>query len=218
MPWYPGADRRYVTQFWDGARWLILLTEKFLRLENTWIALDDIAEVSYWSRTIVSIHGVVRAPVDRAFRVTDHHGTVTTLPLNWSSIHDSEVKKEAFSGLVEISRRVIEPRIADRILAALYRGEQFILRDGWVYLRLHRDGMSARAMRTHEAAWSDFYTVEANPYFNNMDPTTLTGQVRLWATRDGKPRMLTGLDTTVPNAVVLAGLLPACARSFGATG
>ncbi|HLR99670.1 MAG TPA: hypothetical protein VK069_08745, partial [Mycolicibacillus parakoreensis] len=72
MPWYPGADRRYVTQFWDGARWLILLTEKFLRLENTWIALDDIAEVSYWSRTIVSIHGVVRAPVDRAFRVTDH--------------------------------------------------------------------------------------------------------------------------------------------------
>lgn len=54
MPWYPGADRRYLTQYWDGGRWLILLTESALRLENTWIALDDIAEVAYWSRTYMS--------------------------------------------------------------------------------------------------------------------------------------------------------------------
>lgn len=219
MPWYPGADRRYLTQYWDGGRWLILLTESALRLENTWIALDDIAEVAYWSRTYMSFGTPYYAPrprVERAFSVTDVHGTVTTLALNWPGYFDNDEKRVAFSGLVEISRRMIEPRITERILATLHRGEQFTVKDGWAYLSLHRDGMTARTLRTHQAAWSDFYTVDVNPYFNNMDPIELTGQARLWVTRGGKPHLMTGLTTMVPNAVVLGSLLPACARRFGA--
>lgn len=220
MPWYPGADG-FVTKFWDGREWLIGLTSDHLVIEGKWIALDDIAEVSYWNRTIVRVRrswGADYQPssIYRGFAITDVRGNTVKLELNNKLTNDSSENEAGWQGLVDISQRSIEPRISRNIFESMRAGHEFAVKDLRCFVTLSASGFTGRTMRTKRYSWSDFYHVEVNPIFNNLTVSRNHGQVRVWAQRGEKreTRLVTGLATTVPNAVVLASLMPMCAETF----
>lgn len=221
MPWYPRPAEDFVAGFWDGQQWSIAEAEHHLMVEGKWIAFDDILEVSYWSADMYAFPapGVTtgRPRIERTFTLSDRSGGITSLDFGVNSLVDAPDLQAAWDGLVDISRRLIEPRIARRLLELLRSGQQYEIRDGWTFITLSRSGFSGRALRERQWSWSDYETTAVNPHFNNMSPTKFNGQVRVWA-RSGsknKVQMVTGFKTYVPNAVVLGSLLPMCASEFG---
>lgn len=220
MPWYPGSDG-FVTKFWDGRQWLIGLTNDYLIITGKWIALRDIAEVSYWHRTTIhfpTATSLDRGPsyICRGFAVTDIRGYNAKLELNNKLLKDVPENEMAWQGLVDISRRSIEPRISQYIFESIRAGKEYSIKDGRCFVNLSTSGFTGRSLRTKAHSWSDFYHVEVNPIFNGTSILKNHGQARVWA-RSGekrKVRLVTGLDTTVPNAVVLATLMPMCAAAF----
>ncbi|BBZ15109.1 hypothetical protein [Mycobacterium branderi] len=222
MPWYPGSDG-ISTGFWDGQGWLASLTADHLILAGRPIPLDDIVEVAYWNHTIVAVPGPTNNHtggiyVYRGFSVTDVTGQTSALDLDNPTRTNVPENEVAWQGLAGISQRFIEPRIAQRILATLRAGQEYSIKDGRCFLTLSRDGFTARFLRTKTYPWSGFDGVEINPVFNNL--TVLSGkhgQARVWARSapNRKTHIVTGLETTTPNAVVLSTLMPMCAAAFG---
>ncbi|BBZ15042.1 hypothetical protein BST20_27835 [Mycobacterium branderi] len=219
MPWYPGSEG-FVTRFWDARQWQIGLTSDYLVIEGKWIALNDIAGVSYWHRT--TLHFPTATMLDkgpsyvyRGFTVTDFRGYTATLEFNNKLLRDVPENEIAWRGLVDISRRTIEPRISQRIFASIRAGAEYSVKDGRCFVTLSPSGFTGRTFRTTTYPWSDFYHVEVNP-FQGVNVSTNHGQARIWAQsgEKRKTRLVTGLDTRVPNAVVLASLMPMCAAAF----
>lgn len=220
MPWYPGSDG-FVTKFWDGGQWLIGLTGDHLIIEGKWIALDDIAEVSYWNRTTIRFRTATSLDnepsyIYRGFKVSDVRGNSAMLELNNKLLKDEADNESAWRGLIDISQRSIEPLISRRIFESIRAGHEFSVKDGRCFVALSTSGFTGRTLRTKKYSWSDFYQVEVNPVFNGMTVSKNHGQARVWAQpgEKRKTRLVTGLDTTVPNAVVLATLMPMCAAAF----
>ncbi|ORW10388.1 hypothetical protein AWC14_20300 [Mycobacterium kyorinense] len=93
---------------------------------------------------------------------------------------------------------------------------EYTIDDGGCFITLSNSGFRGKVFRARTYSWSDFYHVEVNAAFNNLSPGKNHGQVRVWAQsgEKRKTRLVTGLDTTVPNAVVLATLMPMCAAAF----
>ena len=222
MPWYPQPDQRCTAGFWDGQRWLALQDDRHLMVEDFWVAFDDIVEVSYWSKTVVSVSSPsnfnsANPFIDRGFSIRDVRGELHSVDLSIPSVVDDPERQSAWAGLIEISRRFIEPIIAQRIFSALRLGEQYSIQKGWVYLSLTNSGFSGRALRKSSWKWEDFRYVDVNPKSHNISVLKYTGQAQVWAQAPHKKRlkMVTALDTNVPNAVVLGTLLPMCAAAFG---
>ncbi|GBE64010.1 hypothetical protein MFM001_04720 [Mycobacterium sp. MFM001] len=221
MPWYPGSDGRSVTNFWDGQHWLISLTNDHLMLDGQWIALSDITQVAYWNRTIIGVPGPANnygsgMHTHRGFCVKDIRGNDCTLNFDNPVARDVPENEVAWRGLADISRRFIEPLVAQRVLASLRAGVEYTIDDGGCFITLSNSGFRGKVFRAKAYSWADFYHVEVNAAFNNMSPSKNHGQARVWAQtgEKRKTRLVTGLDTTVPNAVVLATLMPMCAQAF----
>ncbi|WP_139818534.1 hypothetical protein [Mycobacterium celatum] len=221
MPWYPGPDGHYITSFWDGQRWAISLTNDHLTLQGQWIAFSDITQVAYWNRTIIGVPGPANnygsgMYIYRGFSVNDSRGNNYTLNFDNPVARDVPENETAWRGLADISRRFIEPQVSHRILGSLREGEEYTIDDGGCFIALSSSGFRGKVFRTKAFSWSDFYHVEVNAAFNNMSPGKNHGQARVWAQvgEKRKTRLVTGLDTTVPNAVVLATLMPMCAAAF----
>ncbi|MCV7236277.1 hypothetical protein [Mycobacterium branderi] len=209
-----------MTNFWDGQQWLISLTNSHLILQGRPIALDEIMQVAYWHRTKIGVPGPANSYgsgmyIYRGFSVVDRGGHTSSLNFDNPLARDIPENEIAWRGLADISRQYIEPRIAGRIHEAVRGGEEYTIDDGWCFITLTNRGFTGRAMRTRTYSWADFYHVEVNPAFNNLSPSK-QGQTRIWALtgKKRKLRFVTGLDTTVPNAVVLASLMPMCAQAL----
>lgn len=117
MPWYPGSDGQYVTNFWDGQQWLISLTNSHLILQGRPIALDEIMQVAYWHRTKIGVPGPANSYgsgmyIYRGFSVVDRGGHTSSLNFDNPLARDIPENEIAWRGLADISRQYIEPRIA----------------------------------------------------------------------------------------------------------
>ncbi|MBS9532807.1 hypothetical protein KIH27_04295 [Mycobacterium sp. M1] len=222
MPWCQHPDQRCVAGFWDGQRWLIAQTSDQLMIEDRWIAFRDVVEVAYWNKRIRTVPSPAyqssgQSRIARGFSITDVRGNFSMLDLGVASLVDVPELELAWKGVVEISRRFIEPLVARRILDQLRAGGEYSMKEVWKFLKLSNHGFSGRFLRSHEWRWSDFDHVVTNPCLDNVSPRGRNGQTRVWARSSpgAKPRIVTGFDVTVPNAVVLETLLPMCAAEFG---
>lgn len=226
MPWYPGTDGRTVTSYWDGQRRRISLTRDHLLLDADCVALADIASVAYWNKSIYVLPGVHPGPrwpyIDRGFSVIGIDGSKHTIDFSNPMNRNLPENEAAWRGLVDISRRFIEPRIAQRILGELRTGGEYSIRGRWFFVTLNSHGFTGRLLRTRTYPWSEFGQIFADPYSNNMSMKMTGNDGKVWVyarpASKAKLRTLTMLNTDLPNAVVLDSLMPMAATEFGHLG
>ncbi len=217
MPWYPGTDGRYLTAFFDGRGWVAALTDRQLLVDGSWFGLDEITEVSYRCRRRY-LGGDRGSVIERRFTVSDGRGRVGRSVLEAPFDDDDPGHADLWQGLVDISRNVIEPRLAQRIVDALRAGQVYMLRDGRSYLRLLEAGFTTkRPLRAGFHDWSQLYYFEVNPFLDGLESDSEGGRAAVWVRRSAEatPEYGVQLDTDVANVVLLATLLPMCAAAFG---
>ncbi|MBS4728048.1 hypothetical protein MSM1_06680 [Mycobacterium sp. SM1] len=219
--WYPQPDRNTITGFWDGQRWLIYLTNEHLFMNGERIALDEIRAVSYWHRSLYGVsrhYPVAWSTIFRGFSVIDMHGRPNTLDLRGSGLINAPQNELAWTGLVDISQRFIEPRISQRILGSLMAGDEYTLNDKWTFLRLSSNGFTIRFMRTKSRPWTQFHHAAVNLRYDNVGGALRGNDGQVWihviSPTNPRPRGVFALKTRVPNAVLLPTLMPMCAAAF----
>jgi hypothetical protein len=215
--WRPLLDRGYLTSFWNGNRMLVGLKDSVLDFQGAAIALDTIVGVSYqtWRS---------RGPGDMpqenwSFMVTfnDQRKVFFASHSVLRGKRRAAPDNAQWWGLVDISQKVIEPRLCESILKQLRAGQPYRIetRRSWIELSANgveigrRKGRLVRRGRTTQAhyAWSQLGKVEADHEW-----------VQIYARRPEKKRLrrIYAIRTNELNAVLLPYLLPACFAVSGA--
>lgn len=217
--WYPDPEGRYLTGFWDGTRWRITLLNDRLIIDTDVIVVDEITAVSYWNKTIRDRRLTTPSKyVDRGFSVADSRGT-KTLRLTDPGKKRVPESDAAWNGLVDISRRFIEPRLCQRIVGWLRAGRTFTIENRWFSLVLSGAGFTISASHTETHPWTDFDHAAIGLTLDAFRPVGgEDGQVKVYG-RSGMgrgPHRLFSLWNDVPNVVLLPTLMPMCAEAFAA--
>lgn len=161
------------------------------------VALDRITGVGYWA-TKVTMEHVIPAGTERTF-VFCTPGGRWKVPLKSHKLNPSFKHNDAhFERLIEISEHLIEPRLCRAALAVIETGGEYTVDN----VTLDRSGIRSNARIGKKAiAWSA------------LDACDWSG--RMLAMTEAGSRLPINLSREAPNAVIVAKLVPVCARKFG---
>lgn len=220
MPWYPGIGGPYVSGYWDGRRWKAALTDEYLMLDGQWFGLDEIVSVRYSARYYVPTGSQRARQMLRDFAVSAGDGRKAEFS-SGSRFRDFDRNHEdLWQGLADISRNVIEPRLARKVLRAVGAGQAFVcegsggtvLQPWYGHLRVLASGFTVqRRLGGGEVYnWSELAYVEVKPYGN-------WPKARVWVRRpmEPQPRVIIECFLSQDNAVLLDTLMALCAAEFG---
>lgn len=170
-----------------------------IRHDLTAFALDDIDGIAYWQTNVSVSH--VPTHTERKVRFTSGRSKMT-INCATSSLRAGEVKDAAgaqWQALVQIATDIVEPSIRSAALETIRQGGTFKVGD----MVLGREGFKGSGVFTKKATWDVFDKAGF-----------LKGEVHV--IRTGKGGSFMNLPMTKTNAVVLPGLMAACARAAAA--
>jgi hypothetical protein len=176
----------------------IALTDGSLRIDGDVFEFDAVTSVAYVKNIIRATQTTTH--VRRRFEI-ELPGTRRLVDLDGARVK-SEEKQTAWANLVAISQQAIEPRLREKALARLRRGETVAVGR----LELRPGGFVWRGpLRQKEFAWSAHgRTIYA------------VGRIKVIVPGPrGNDKTVVDLGTDVPNAVLLPKLMVACAKEFG---
>jgi hypothetical protein len=192
----------------EGDKWWISLTGNRLAMkksgELTEVNLDDATLVAYSSTS--TLHAGTSPTKTFSFIVKDSQSRIifATVP----HFRNNLVEEAAWSGLVSISQRLIEPRLLPKVLeeivsgASVGFGPQFVL--------------SKNGFAVEEQGWTGKRQIHFP--WSALDHVAIANgavQVYAWHPSKKKPRMVASVILARGNAVLLPRLMPICKETFG---